>query len=151
MPSRIFKKILVAVDGSEVTEEIIDYAIEIAKLSDAELYILHMISISAVSAPGPAPVAAPWIPLQNILREEGEKILSDVEKVIEKTGVPFNTEIQEGNPAEGILKYASEIDVDLIIIGTIGKSKLEKILIGSVTQKVLQLSTIPVLSIKKKV
>ena len=69
MPSRLFNKILVAVDGYDVTEEIIDYAIEIAKLSDAELYILHMISISAVSAPGPAPVAAPWIPLQNILRE----------------------------------------------------------------------------------
>ncbi len=75
--------------------------------------------------------------------------LKYVEDLAAKEGLDVKKWVVEGHPAEGILKLANEQSVDLIVMSTLGRSGIEKFLLGSVADKVIRHSRIPVLVVRK--
>jgi len=87
--------------------------------------------------------------LKKILRHEGDEAIRYIEEKAKVAGVDVRKWIMEGQPAKEILKLAEGESVDLIVMGTLGKSGIEKFLLGSVADKVIRGSKIPVLVVRK--
>jgi nucleotide-binding universal stress UspA family protein len=133
----IFSKILVAIDGSDASMDAADYAIFISKQHSAELlYALHVIHPADVDLFGPTGDRAAYYTID--MDKEAQEYLDKVKlKAIEKN-VQVKTEIiASTNIAGGIVDYAEDKDVDLIVIRTSGKSGFKKILLGSIASKVV--------------
>jgi nucleotide-binding universal stress UspA family protein len=89
-----------------------------------------------------------WENVRGLLEEEGKKALESVEKAAKKHKVKVKTLINEGSPAKEILNTAKQEKTDLIIMGTAGRSGLDKFFLGSVSEKVLRAAHCPVMIIK---
>lgn len=83
-------------------------------------------------------------------RELGEEAVSYMEKAAKDTGLQVESVLLEGHPAEEIVNFAEKNGMDLIIIGSLGKSKVERFLIGSISEKVIRNSKVPVLVVHWK-
>lgn len=157
--NKLFKKILIATDGSENTEKAITHAIELAKLTGAQLHAVYVVSL--VHPPGTLDLNSSPDPgsnisidvsiegLKKILRHEGDEAIRYIEEQAKRDGVDVRKWIIEGQPAKEILKLAEEERVDLIVMGTLGRSGIEKFLLGSVADKVIRGSRFPVLVVRK--
>jgi nucleotide-binding universal stress UspA family protein len=135
-----YHQILVAVDGSADADAALRHAIDLARDQNARMTLL------TVAPPQQSPVsAATSAPpdLQDcherILREATDSIPADV-------GV--TTRLERGNAAETILRVVREADHDLVVMGSHGHSRVHRALLGSVSEKVLKTSTVPVLLIR---
>ena len=146
----IFSKILVAIDGSDASMDAADYAISISKQHNAELlYALHVIhpaDADLFGSTGEMTTAAYYI---IDINKEAQKYLDKVKLKANEKNIQVKTEIiASTNIAGGIVDYAEDKDVDLIIIGTRGKSGFKKILLGSVASKVVNYAHCPVMVMK---
>ena len=141
------KKILVATDGSKFTKEAVKKAISLAKMLDAELIGLYVVDISPIV---PMTLDESSFPMVGYLRDEGDGILKELGKKAEAAGVRVKLLKKEGIPADEIIESARKEDVDLIVVGTLGRSALEKLLLGSVAEKVIRHAPCPVLVVREK-
>ena len=83
-------------------------------------------------------------------QEDGEAALKAARKVLDKAGVTHHWSISVGEPAEAIVQYASENGCDQILMGTRGMGSLSGLVMGSVATRVIELSPVPVLLVKKR-
>jgi nucleotide-binding universal stress UspA family protein len=140
----IFSKILIAIDGSDASMDAADYAISISKQHNAELYALHVIRAD-VDLFGPHETSE----FMTRMRNEGEKYLNKVKFKANEKNIQIKTEIISFiNIAGAIVDYAEENNIDLIVIGTRGRSGFKKLLLGSVASHVVTYAHCPVLVIK---
>lgn len=137
-----YKKILVAVDGSEQSYSAVREAIAIAERNKTSLFVLQ---IKDETRLGGTPYALP-LNLQ-ALDEESEKILNKVSQIIGKK-VVFQVESYTGNPKKEIVRFAEEKAVELIVIGSNSKSLLDRILVGSTTTYVVSHAPCNVMVVK---
>jgi nucleotide-binding universal stress UspA family protein len=140
----IFSKILVAVDSSDASMDAADYATAISKKYNAELYALHVIH---------ADVDLYWphvtTEFTRNMRNEGEKYLNKVKVKANEKDIHIETEIISSKDISGgILDFAEENNIDLIVIGTRGRSGFKRLLLGSVASHVVTYAHCPVLVIK---
>jgi len=141
------RKIISPTDFSELSDMGLKAAMELAEHFSAELLVVHVVAPLSAAATSAAP-AAHYLPeiMENI-RNNAEISL---EKMMDKK-VPDNLRSQsillEGSPADEIAEYAKEVDADLIVIATHGQSGWRRFMFGSVTEKVMRLSKLPVLII----
>ena len=144
----IFSKILVAIDGSDASMNAADYAIFISKQHSAELlYALHVIHPADVDLFGPTGERAAYYTID--MDKEAQEYLDKVKDKASEKNIQVKTEIiASTNIAGGIVDYAEDKDVDLIVIGTRGKSGFKKILLGSVASKVVTYAHCPVMVVK---
>ncbi len=149
MKSTVYKKIMIATDGSELVQKAVDSAIEIAKLSEAQLYAIYVIALGSYSI---TPyIDAEWEKaMKEHLRKEGKEATAYVENAGKAANVEVKSIILEGSPANEIIDFAEKNDIDLIIMGSHGKSAIQRFLIGSVAEKVVKYSKIAVLVVRKK-
>jgi len=142
MAGKSIKKILIATDGSEYTKRAVEYGIEAAKSTGAKLSSIYVIDTRAYdSLPESAPIEYAYL----LLRKEGEVATEYVADRARAVGLEAKTIITEGHPAEEIIKYAEENSIDLIVMGTLGKGGVNRLLLGNVADKVTRTSKIPVL------
>ncbi len=141
------KKILIATDGSEYTREAVKKGLSLAKMLDAEVIALYVVDISPIL---PMSLDENTFPMVEFLRNEGDGVLKELGKQAESMGVRVRTVKKEGIPVDEILETAREEDVDLIVMGTLGRSALEKLLLGSVAEKVIRHAMCPVLVVRAK-
>jgi nucleotide-binding universal stress UspA family protein len=131
----MFKKIMVLTDGSTFAAKAEDIAISMAKSFNATVVAAHVIDDKLI------------YPFE-VLEDEGNAILS---KVVEK-GKKEDVKIQEilifGNPSHDMSKIAEKSGADLVVIGSHGRTGLEKLLMGSVAESVLKSVKVPVLVVK---
>ena len=140
----IFSKILVAIDGSDASMDAADYAISMSKEYTSELYALHVIRAD-VDLFGPDETSESMTRMRN----EGEKYLDKVKLKANEKNVQIKTEIIASiNIPRGIVDYAEENNIHLIVIGTRGKSGFKKLLLGSVASDVVTYAHCPVLVVK---
>lgn len=139
-----FERILVPTDGSPTSESALDKGVELARTMDATVTGLYVLDNSAYSA---FPGDLEWDQIKDMLAKESEHALDQVEQACEEHGIDCSVQVREGHPAEEIVQ-ASE-DHDLIVMGTHGRSGLEHLLLGSVTEKVIRHATVPVLVMRK--
>jgi nucleotide-binding universal stress UspA family protein len=93
---------------------------------------------------------AAWESMYELLRQEGEVAMKYVAEKAEEAGVEVEANIIEGHPADEIIKYSEKNSISLIVLGTLGKSGLDRFLLGSVAEKVVRNSKIPVLVVRGK-
>ena len=147
MSSNIYKKILIATDGSEYTKNAIDYGIDLAKNTGAKLLTIYVVDTAAFAS---IPMDAAWESMYELLRQEGDVAMKFVAEKAQEEGVEVEANIIEGHPADEIIKYSEKNSISLIVLGTLGKSGLDRFLLGSVAEKVVRNSKIPVLVVRGK-
>ncbi|UCB54209.1 MAG: universal stress protein [Thiotrichales bacterium] len=139
-------KILVCVDLSDSTEIIVRKIEELAKSASAQVWLLH----NAIPEPGHVefkvdPLAARESLAQKFHNEHRQiQALSDR---LRNTGVDTTALLVHGSTVETILQEASDVDADMIVVGSHGKGAMYQLLLGSVSKGVLRKSSLPVLVI----
>jgi nucleotide-binding universal stress UspA family protein len=143
MKRDIYKKILIATDGSENGAQAISAGMEIARLSQGKVYALYVIDTTGYP---PGTDDPKW---REVIEEQfktfGLELTATVEKASKEAGVEVEFVTLEGNPAEKILNFAEKQDIDMIVVGSLGKTDLERFLLGSVSEKVIRNAKVPVL------
>ncbi len=147
MTSRLYKKILISTDGSEYTKNAVEYGIELAKNTEAKLYAIYVVDTAAFAS---IPMDAAWESMYELLKQEGDEATKYVAEKALAEGLDIERLTVEGHPAEEIIKYAEKNSVDVIVMGTLGKTGLDRFLLGSVAEKVVRTSKIPVLVVRGK-
>ncbi len=150
----MISKILVATDGSETSRKAVCYAIELAKLSKGTVTALTVIDRSVLVGnplvPASATPAHIIEPVEDYLKEVAQKDLDEIKELCDKEGVKTRLVILCGHPVEEIVREAERSSVDLIIVGSHGRSAIQAALIGSTTFGVIHRDTkIPVLVVRK--
>lgn len=140
------KKILIATDGSKNAKRAAYYGVNLAKIAGAEVHALYVISTQhAVTTR----TVKGWSEgFEECLTNKGRAAIDDVEKLGKEAGVKVEPEFLKGIPADEILEYAQENNIDLIVMGTQGLTGIKKFLIGSVAEKVVRHSRVPVMVIR---
>jgi nucleotide-binding universal stress UspA family protein len=149
MSSGIFRKIMVATDGSEFVRKAVAKAIEIAKLSDAKLYAVYIISNDEFSISNPKDKQLEQSSL-DYFRIEGKEAIAYVETAARAEKIEVEPVILEGSPAHEIVNFAEENNIDLIVMGTLGKTGIKRFLLGSVAENVVRQSRKAVLVVRGK-
>jgi nucleotide-binding universal stress UspA family protein len=140
----MFEKILVATDGSKHSEKAAKIAIELGKLSAGTVTAIYVADTSRTSH---LPDDMLLFSIRELLMKEGNEALDVADNLAKEAGVGFERALVEGNPGEEIIHYAEKNGNDVIIMGSVGRSGLDKFLLGSVAEKVVRNSKIPVLTI----
>jgi nucleotide-binding universal stress UspA family protein len=148
MESKLYRKILIATDGSESARFAATAGVELARLIGAKIQAIYVIDIFAYSS---MPQDLKWEEAMYAQsRELGREAVSDVEKEAKDASVEVEALILEGHPAEEILDFAEKQDIDMIVVGSLGKTDIERFLIGSVSEKVARNAKVPVLVVHAK-
>ncbi|MFW5923987.1 MAG: universal stress protein [archaeon] len=140
----MFDDILVPTDGSEDAERALEHAIVVAKAFDATVHGIYVLNVTYV-ADFEGGVESESV--VTALEREGESALEVVESRCEESGVDVTTELLEGRPSYRISEYAADHGIDLVTMGTHGRSGVSRLLLGSVTESVVRRSKRPVLTI----
>ncbi|GIW29686.1 MAG: universal stress protein [Meiothermus sp.] len=142
----MYKRILIPTDGSAPSETAVKAGLELAKSLGAETTLLYVVEpVMARILIGPETI--PYYPdLTRDLEIAGKQALERAEGFAQYLGVPAKTELKQGNAAQVIVEEAA--GHDLVVMGTHGRSGLDRLLLGSVTQKVLQRSPKPMLVVR---
>ena len=88
--------------------------------------------------------------IKELLLKEGKEAIKQVQELAEKNGVDFDGAVVEGNPSDEIISYAKKKGANVIIVGAVGRTGLDKFLLGSVAEKVVRNSRIPVLTVPRE-
>ena len=145
-----FKRILCPVDFSDTSTHALETAIELAKQLNAEVHLVHVYQYPAFSMPE-ADLATPIdLSLQDDYARRLKQQLEALSNKHSDTDLDIGSTLTEGIPYVEIVETANEINADLIIIGTHGRTGLSHMLLGSVAERVVRSSTVPVLSVPDK-
>lgn len=149
----MISKILVPTDGSKPSRKSVEYAVQLAKQAGATIILLTVIDKSfLITQSIPAIVTPVHVrePIEDYLRQAAEALIKDAEKLCKKEGVQSEKIIRAGHPVDEIIKEAKRSKVDLIVIGSHGRSALKAAVLGSVTFGIISKETkIPVLVVRK--
>jgi nucleotide-binding universal stress UspA family protein len=143
----MFEKILIATDGSENSERAAKFAIELAKLSGGKLTAMYVADISRMAH---LPDDMLLFSIRELLIKEGNEAVEFIEKLASEMGVSCDKVVAEGMPSDEILSFASKEGISLIVMGNVGRTGLDKFLLGSVAEKIVRNSKIPVLTVPRE-
>ncbi|HEX7056992.1 MAG TPA: universal stress protein [Bacilli bacterium] len=139
--------ILVAYDGSVLSEKALRHAADYAKdFPECKLEVVHVLKFPNVVLGQAYMTTTPG--MKEAIYEEAEAVVKRAEKILQSLDVSHRVTMLEGNPAAEIVQYAKRAGSQLIVIGSRGLSGLKKLMLGSVSHHVVQLSDIPVLVVK---
>lgn len=142
----IFENVLVAWDGSEAADAATDQALEIARLFDARLTLLRVVAV-------PAGLSSPYLPhAARMDRETTERRQEEAQRLVDEKAAQLGSDARVQtrvalayHPAREILEAIVELECDLVVLGTHRRARLARIVLGSVADKVLRASPVPVL------
>lgn len=129
----MYKKILVPTDGSEFAKKAQKHALFLAKVSGAEIIAVSVTENNFVNG---LPLDDEVYQLNQILKERSEENLKEFDKLNEDD-LKITHIVREGSPAKVILEVSKEEDIDLIVMGSSGKSGFDRFIMGSVADKVV--------------
>lgn len=138
-----YDQVLVPTDGSEASQRATEHAVSIADRQGATLHVLHVVDAGPDSTPdGGGGLNA------DDLREGGESAIEAVTERAECAGVAVETFVDAGVAYQSIVEYVDTNDIDLVVMGTRGRSGIHRFLLGSVAEKVLRTVDAPVMTVK---
>jgi len=129
--TELYKTIVVATDGTEYAKKAISMAVGLSKLTGAQLHAVYVSDISAFT-----PRSAEWELIAENIKKEAQDALNQVRALAEKEGAALETAHLSGAPAAEIVQFANQKKADLIVVGAASKKALERILLGSVSEKI---------------
>lgn len=145
----MYKRILVPLDGSQVAEAVLQHALSLAQCLDTEIVLLRVTTNPVVEFSFSDPSIA-----SNAIHEleiEAETYIKSKCSELEAAGMRVSFLIREGPVAETILAVADAMQVDIIAMSTHGRSGVQRWLLGSVTDRVVHHSSVPVLVIRPQI
>ena len=131
-------RILVPTDGSDGASAALDHAITVAAATDAEILLLAVVNPYGMSS----------VTERKEVEAELEDVVTDAAARVQDAGVAVSTAVEAGFPHEEILNAVDDHEIDMISMGTHGRSGLQRFVIGSVAEKVVRLSPVPVLTVR---
>ena len=141
----MFTKILTAVDGSDISERAVEKAVDLAKQNGAELHLIYVIETGFIS-PGPGDTVRDLV--HKRFEDEGKEILDKLTSKVKEAGISVESHLEVGHAGNTIIKKADDLACDLIIVGSLGKSKLDRLLLGSVSSHVVNYAKTNILVIR---
>ncbi|WP_247728577.1 universal stress protein [Halovivax limisalsi] len=143
----MYDRVLVPTDGSHAVERAVDHAIDLASRHDAVIRAVYVVNATNY---GGLPMETAWDGIGNALHEEGQAAVDRVVELVEESGadVEVETVVLEGSPARAIVEHARSSNCDLIVMGTHGRGGINRLLLGSVAERVVRASPIPVMTVR---
>ena len=150
-----YKKIMIATDGSDCSNLAIDKGIELARLSGGTVYAVYVMSTAySLDMDGinysSVDTNPCWGSIRKALKNQGQQAVDYIKGLGEAKGMNVKSVLLEGNPSEELIRYADTEKMDIVIMGTLGKTGLDRILLGSVAGKLVRHSKVPVMVVGKK-
>jgi universal stress protein A len=145
--SRTISTILVATDFSPASAGALEYARLLARTLGASLRLVHVVDDPLLAAAWSEAYAFDTTELRDRLRRGAEAEIAKVAATI--TDVPVATEVIVGSPARAIIGRTAEPDIDLVVMGTHGRSGVSHLLLGSVAERVVRTARCPVLTVRE--
>ncbi len=143
--SQTIQKILVPTDGSDYSIHAAEYAIGIAKGHDAQIMVVYVLDEVVIDR---FTKITEREDIERELKIDGQRYINYVLGLAEKEGVKATSLVAKGRPFEQIVHLANGLNMDLIVMGTYGRRGSERILIGSVAERVIEYVNCPVLVVK---
>ena len=135
-----------AVDGSESAYRASDYALDLAKKLGATVYFVHVVDVA------PYPLykedVSDYVEVESSFEDRGKEILSNCMQKARSKGVKAESFLEVGDPSHEIVQFAIDKKCDCVVMGKRGLGKLERILVGSITDQVTKLASIPSIIVK---
>ena len=141
----MFGEILVAIDGSKMGEKVLQVALEEAHIWKAKINVIYVVETGLFSS---LPMDNTWEVMYSLLEKEGSEALARAKEEATKRGVQITTQVKQGHAGNEILKAAEESHADLVIVGSHGKSDVDRLLLGSVSSFVVANSRASVLVVR---
>ncbi|PSQ55218.1 universal stress protein [Halobacteriales archaeon SW_8_68_21] len=140
----MYSEILVPTDGSPASDVAIEHAIDLADRYDARLHALYVVDGGAYSG-----LEAGAEVVVDALESEGEEATRRVADAAADAGVDCVTTVASGTAYQSIHDHVDERGIDVVVMGTHGRKGLDRYLLGSVTERVVRTSDVPVLTVRK--
>ncbi|SDM72196.1 Nucleotide-binding universal stress protein, UspA family [Halogranum gelatinilyticum] len=140
----MYAEILLPSDGSDAAAVATEHALNLAQRYDAQLHVLYVVDQSAVGG-----MMSESQLVASALEREGNEVVEAVAQLAGDHGVDVTTSVVTGHPSRTILDYAADHDVDLVVMGTHGRSGIDRYLLGSVTERVVRRADVPVLAVRE--
>ena len=143
--TKLFEKILIATDGSVKNQPAVRKGLELARESGSAIYATYVIDETLFTS---AQAGESMDEVYLKLKDEGEKAVEHVKQIA--NGMMIETLVLSGRPAQVITEFAVKNKVDLIVVGSQGKSGVERLLMGSVAESIIRMADCMVLVVKSK-
>ncbi|GAA0722850.1 nucleotide-binding universal stress UspA family protein [Halorubrum trapanicum] len=140
----MYSEILVPTDGSPASDAAIEHAIDLADRYGARLHALYVVDGGAYSS-----LEAGAEVVVDALESEGEEATRRVADAAAAAGVECVTTVVSGTAYQSIHDYVDEHGIDVVVMGTHGRKGLDRYLLGSVTERVVRTSDVPVLTVRQ--
>ncbi|MDD3379146.1 MAG: universal stress protein [Candidatus Methanomethylophilaceae archaeon] len=138
-----FQNILIPTDGSESIKFAVEKGLNLAKISGGKVTALYVLDQSVYSN---MPMDTAVVNIYETLEKEGEEATDYVDKEGAKMGITVEKKVLEGAPSKTILNISEKYDI--IVMGTLGKKGMTKVLMGSVAEKIIENATCPVMIVR---
>ena len=142
--TKVFEKILIATDGSVKNQPAVRKGLELARESGSSLHAIYVIEVPLFTASPPDGISEM---VYRALEDEGQKAVEHVKTLA--GGMKVETVVLAGEPASVVHEFAVKNKIDLIVVGYQGKSGLDRLLLGSVSERIIRLADCMVLVVKK--
>ncbi len=140
----MYDRILVPTDGSEEVERALAYAFDLARAHDATVRVLYVVNVTGY---GGLPMETAWEGVSDALYAEGRAAVERAESLA-PADIEIETSVLEGSPSRTIVEQAASENCDLVVMGTHGRGGIDRLLLGSVTERVVRRAIVPVLTVR---
>ncbi len=130
----VFSNILVAIDGSKASDQAFACAVGEASLHGAKLHAVYVVETGLFSS---LPADNTVEIMYSALEKEGEEVIAKARTLAKERGITLTTSMKQGHAGNEIVTLAEQQNADLIIVGSHGKSKADRLLLGSVSNYVV--------------
>lgn len=147
----MFKTILVALDGSDISRRALAEALDVARAMQSSVHAVHVVQTGAYPILTSNELEPPDIARQALLdslEREGERILADAGEDAAGAGLRITTHKHNGHPGAVITALAQELGADLTVVGSHGRSRLDRFFLGSVSSYVVDHATSTVMIVR---
>lgn len=143
-------KILIATDGSKYSQKAVDYGIELAGKIGASVMVLYVVNMRSLEmyAISHHDDIGGYESADLMLKDEGRQALDYALAAAKKAGVEASEKMTRGYPADEIIRLSERECVSMIVMGSLGKTGLEHLLLGSVSEDVVKKAPCPVLVVR---
>ncbi|SRR5579884_308750 len=154
MTSNQIRNILIAVDRSGYKDKIVAFASMLAKAMDSEIIAIHVIDKHSLGLGAVGDMLGYYRggrvePYEEAVQRKAKELLDEIKAACERENLKVQTEVISGSSiADSIIGYAKDNDIDVIIIGTLGMTGMEKFLLGSVASNVISHAHCPVVAVR---